>query len=46
MEAPSLRAKRTTITTTQVFEMQNNDPRIPKITGELVPRPWGRAHML
>jgi hypothetical protein len=45
MEAASLRAKRSTITTTQVFEMQNKHPRILKVTGELVLRPWGGAHM-
>jgi len=35
---PSLRAKRTAITATEVFEMQNNQPRIPKIAGKLVLR--------
>ena len=45
MEAARLRAKRTAITTTEAFEMQNKYARILKITGELVPRPWGRAHM-
>jgi hypothetical protein len=45
MEAASLRAKRSAITTTQAFEMQNKHPRILKITGELVLRPRGSAHM-
>src|SRR6516162_9112009 len=45
MEAASLRAMRDAITATQAFEMQNKHPRILKITGELVLRPWGGAHM-
>jgi len=45
MEAASLRAIRSAITTTQAFEMQNKHPRILKITGELVLRPWGGAYM-
>jgi hypothetical protein len=45
MEAARLRAKGTAITTTEAFEMQNKHVRILKITGELVLRPWGRAHM-
>src|SRR6516162_1402497 len=45
MEAASLRAMRSAITTTQAFEMQNKHPRILKITGEFVLRPWGGAYM-
>jgi hypothetical protein len=45
METASLRAKRTAITATEAFEMQNKHPRILKITGELVLRSWGGAHM-
>jgi hypothetical protein len=45
MEAASLRAMRRAITTAEAFEMQNKHPRILKITGELVLRPRGGAHM-
>ena len=45
MEAARLRATRTAITTTEAFEMQNKHARILEISGELVLRPWGRAHM-
>jgi len=44
MEAASLRAMRSAITTTEAFEMQNKHSRILKITGELVLCPRGGAH--
>jgi len=44
MEAARLRAKRSAITTTEAFKMQNKHPRILKVTSELVLRPWGGAH--
>jgi hypothetical protein len=36
MQAARLRAKRTGITTAEVFEMQDKDPQILRISGELV----------
>jgi hypothetical protein len=38
MQAASLRAKPTAITAAEVFEMQDNDPQILRIAGELVLR--------
>jgi hypothetical protein len=44
MQTAGLGAKRSAITTTEVFEMQHKHPRILKIAGELVLRPCGPAH--
>jgi len=45
MQAASLSATRTAITTAEVFEMQDKDPRTLRIAGELVLRLWVSAHM-
>ena len=45
MQAASLGATHTVITAAEVFEMQDKDPRTPRIAGELVPRLWVSAHM-
>src|SRR5215831_18988226 len=45
MQAASLSATRTAITTAEVFEMQDKDPRTLRIAGELVLRLSVSAHM-
>jgi len=45
MQAASLSATRTAITAPEVFEMQDKDPRILRIAGELVRRLWVPARM-
>jgi hypothetical protein len=44
MQSASLSAKRPAITAAEMFEMQNQDPRILKIAGKLMLRPRGLAH--
>jgi hypothetical protein len=44
MQSASLSAKRPAITAAEMFEMQNQDPRILKIASKLMLRPRGLAH--
>jgi hypothetical protein len=45
MQAATTSATHTAITATEVFVMQDKDPRTLRIAGELVLRLWVSAHM-